>query len=79
MKKEIRSTCGLILITVWSAIQYIFLQNVPDSVSTFAFLCITNVLGFIILTVTQFSYLKRLKKRTWWKGAFLAAPVKLFL
>ena len=72
MKKEKRSTCGLILITVWSAIQYIFLQNVPDSVSTFAFLCITNVLGLMILAIAQFSHLKKLKKRTWWKGAFLA-------
>lgn len=72
MNKEKRSTCGLILITVWSAVQYIFLQNVPDSVSAFAFLCITNVLGLIILAVTQLAHLKKLKKRTWWKGAFLA-------
>ena len=51
LQKQGLATIGLIFITVLAAIQYIFLQNVPDTVSTFAFLSITNLIGFLIMAV----------------------------
>lgn len=46
-KKEANIT--LLTITFFWGIQYMFIKNVPDSVSTFAFLTVTNGIGFIIL------------------------------
>ena len=72
MNKTKLATLGLIFITFLSAIQYIFLQNVPDTVSTFSFLCITGLIGLIILGSTQIKKILTLKKTTIVKGAILA-------
>ena len=72
MNKKRLSTFGLLLITFWSAMQYIFLQNIPDSVSTFSVLCITNLVGLVILGVTQFRKLRSIHKETLFKGSILA-------
>ena len=72
MHKKRLSTFGLLLITFWSAMQYIFLQNIPDSVSTFSVLCITNLVGLVILGVTQFRKLRSIHKETLFKGSILA-------
>ena len=77
-KARIWSTLGLIFITVLSAIQYIFLRNVPDSVSTFAFLCITNLLGFAILGATQLKKLFTVKRKTVLKGMLAALELTGF-
>ena len=66
------ATLGLIFITFLSAIQYVFLQNVPDTVSTFSFLCITNLIGLVILGSTQLKKLRTLKRKTLLKGAVFA-------
>lgn len=66
------STLGLLLITVWSAVQYLFYANVPEDVPTFAFLCITNVCGCLILALTQFTHLKKIQKQTILKGISLS-------
>jgi len=66
------SSLGLLLITVWSAVQYVFLQNVPDTVSTFSFLCITNLVGLIILVFSMFKRLKEMTKKTLIKGALMS-------
>lgn len=78
MKKERLSTLGLLLITVWAAMQYIFLQNIPDTVSTFCTLCITNLVGLAILGVTQLRKLKKIQKATLIKGSILAIELCCF-
>ena len=72
MTKARLSTLGLIFITFLSAIQYIFLRNVPDTVPIFAFVCVTNLIGFVILGITQFKKLFSLKKKTLLKGMLFA-------
>ena len=49
ISKKSTATLGLVFITFLAAIQYVFLSSVPDSVSTFAFVCITNVIGILVL------------------------------
>ncbi len=78
MKKERLATLGLIVITIWSALQYIVLKNVPDTVSSFAFLCVTNLLGFIVLVLISRQKLKGMKKSTLKKGAVLAIELMGF-
>ena len=72
------ATLGLIFITVLAAIQYIFLQNVPDTVSTFAFVCITNVIGIVVLAVTQIKKLANFKRVTLQKGIVFALELTGF-
>ena len=78
MTKARLSTLGLIFITFLSAIQYIFLQNVPDTVSTFSFLCVTNLIGFVILGLSQIKKLLSLKKKTLLKGILFAVELSGF-
>lgn len=78
MKKERISTLGLLLITLWSAMQYVFLQNVPDTVSTFSFLCITNCAGLLIFVIIQFKKLKKFNKKSLLKGALFALELSGF-
>ncbi len=66
------ATAGLIFITFLAAIQYIFLTNVPDSVSTFCFVCITNVIGLVVMCTARFKKIRRIRKSTILKGAFFA-------
>ena len=75
LKKEYTATLGLLLITVWSAVQYIFLQNVPDSVSTFSFLFVTYLVGFLILAALQFKKLRKINKKVLLKGMLLSGEV----
>ncbi len=69
---------GLVFITFLSAIQYVFLQNVPDTVPTFAFLCITNVIGILLLGVLKFGTIRHIHRSTLKKGAFLALELTGF-
>ena len=74
MKKSVKSiaTLGLVFITFLASIQYVFLDNVPDSVSTFSFVFITNVIGLIVLFAAKAKHILRIKKTTFAKGAFFA-------
>lgn len=72
IKKEYTATLGLLMITVWAALQYVFLQNVPDTVSTFSFMFITNLVGLLILAVVQAPKLKKLNKKVLKKGLLLS-------
>lgn len=78
MRKKQIAVLGLIFITFLAAIQYVFLQNVPDSVSTFAFLCISNGLGFVILSLSRFKKLLSIEKKTLKKGAIFAIELTGF-
>ena len=73
--KELWATLGLLFITFLAAIQYVFLRNVPSSVSSFAFVCITNVIGLVILGVLQIKKIVRIKGKTLKKGIILAVEL----
>lgn len=75
IKKENAATLGLLMITVWAAMQYILLKNVPDTVSTFSFLFITNLVGFIVLAAVQPKKLKLLNKKVLLKGIILTVEL----
>ncbi len=75
ISKQIWATLGLVFITFLAAIQYVFLRNVPDDVSTFSFVCITNVIGLVILGAARIKKLLGLRKRTLLKGVLLAAEL----
>ena len=75
LRKQTMATLGLVLITILAAIQYVFLQNVPDTVSTFAFVCVTNVIGLVILGALQFRKLAAISRRTLLKGILFAAEL----
>ncbi|MBR1741395.1 MAG: DMT family transporter, partial [Lachnospiraceae bacterium] len=73
MNKQRLSTLGLIFITFLSAIQYVFLTHVPDTMPTFAFIGVTNLIGLVLMGAVFFKKLATLKKRTLFKGMVLAA------
>lgn len=75
LNKEYTATLGLLMITVWSALQYILLQNVPDSVSTFSFMFITNLVGILILAIAQAPKFKKLNKEALLKGLILSGEL----
>ena len=78
MSKSLLSTLGLIMITVWSAVQYLFYSNVPEDISTFAFLLVTNLCGCAVLGLTQFNHMKEIRKSTLKKGAILSVSLLCF-
>ena len=59
---KLESTISLFIITFFCSIQYAFLAGVPDSVSQFAYLTITNVIGFVIMLFFFFGELSRIDK-----------------
>ena len=63
---------GLGFITILSALQYGFLHNVPANSSKFSFLFVTNLLGFIILTVINYKKIKGISKSPIKKGFLLS-------
>ena len=60
---KLEANVSLFIITFFAAIQYAFLQGVPDTVSHFAFLCVTNLIGFLLTLAVFFSELFRVDKK----------------
>ena len=60
---KLEANISLVIITFFAAIQYVFLSGVPDTVSHFSFLCITNLIGFVITLALFFSELFRVDKK----------------
>ena len=60
---KLEANISLIIITFFAAIQYVFLSGVPDTVSHFSFLCITNLIGFVITLALFFSELFRVDRK----------------
>lgn len=60
---KLEANISLFIITFFAAIQYPFLLGVPDSVSHFAFLCITNLIGFLLTLAVFASELFRVDKK----------------
>ena len=73
--KQAWATIGLVFITFLAAIQYIFLQKVPDTLPTFAFVCITNVIGLLILGLTRIKKILQINGRTLKKGIVFAVEL----
>ena len=57
---RLTAVISLYFITFFAAVQYAFLSAIPDSVSSFAFLAVTNLIGFLITLCAFFGELKRL-------------------
>ena len=75
LQKQGFATIGLIFITVLTAIQYVFLSNVPSTVSSFSFVFLTNIIGIVILGVFGFKTLMKTRRRTMLKGILFAAEL----
>ena len=60
---KLSANISLYIITFFAAVQYAFLSNVPDTVSNFAFLAVTNLIGFLITFAVFFRELRRLDKK----------------
>ncbi len=71
-RKELISVLELIMITVWSSLQYVMLRNVPDDMPQFAFLFITGLLGFVLLSLIRAPKYRMIRKKTWLKGGLFA-------
>jgi drug/metabolite transporter (DMT)-like permease len=69
---------SLVAITFFAGIQYVFLSNVQSSVSCFAFLSVTSLIGFLITFAAFFSELFRISKRQILQSALLAVQMFLF-
>ena len=78
LQKKGIATLGLIFITFLAAIQYAFLRNVPNTVSSFAFVCITNGIGLVALGLTRFRKLRGIGKSTLKKGVLFALELTGF-
>ena len=78
MSKSVMATLGLIFITFLAAIQYVFLSNVPDDISTFAFVCVTNVIGLIVLGAVCFKRIRKIGTTTLKKGIIFAVELTGF-
>ena len=75
---RLEANISLLIITLLGAVQYVFLANVPESVSHFAFLCITNLVGFLITLAFFFGELFRLDRRQIFQSMLLSAELVLF-
>ena len=72
---KLEANISLFIITFFAAIQYAFLSGVPDTVSHFAFLCITNLIGFLIVLAMFFNELFRLDANLVKQSALLSAEL----
>ena len=75
---KLEATVSLVIITFFAAIQYIFLSALPATVSHFAFLCITNLIGFLITLAFFFGELFRLDKKQIVQSMALAGELFVF-
>ncbi|MDY6432372.1 MAG: hypothetical protein SPK67_05940, partial [Synergistales bacterium] len=57
---KIEANISLFAITFFASIQYVFLAGVPADLSHFAFMCITNLIGFLMTFAFFFGELFRL-------------------
>ncbi|MBR1672366.1 MAG: DMT family transporter [Fretibacterium sp.] len=57
---KLEANVSLFIITFFGVVQLVFLARVPGSVSYFAFLCVTNLIGFLMSLAFFFQELSRL-------------------
>lgn len=75
---KLEANISLFIITFFAAIQYVFLAGVPENIPHFAFLCITNLVGFIITTAFFFGELFRLDVKQIGQSCALSSELLLF-
>ena len=75
---KLEANISLLIITFFASVQYVFLIWVPDSVPHFAFLCITNLIGFMMSLVFFFGELFRLDLRQVKQSMILSAELVVF-
>ena len=75
---RLEASISLLIITCFAAAQYMFLAGVPDDLPHFAFLCITNLIGFLIALSFFFGELFRLDIRQVKQSTVLAAELVAF-
>ena len=75
---KLEANISLFFITFFASIQYVFLIWVPDSVSRFAFMCITNLVGLIMSLAFFFGELFRLDIKQLWESMVLSGELIAF-
>lgn len=75
---KIEANLSLLFITFFASVQYAFLIWVPESVSHFAFMCVTNFVGLIMSLCFFFGELFRLDIRQVKQSAILSGELVLF-
>ena len=75
---RIEANLSLLIITFFASVQYAFLIWVPESVSHFAFMCITNLVGLIMSLFFFFGELFRLDKRQVKQSMILSGELVIF-
>ncbi|MCR5323099.1 MAG: SpoIIE family protein phosphatase [Lachnospiraceae bacterium] len=76
--KQSMATLGLIFITFLAAVQYIFLRNIPENVSTFSFIFITNVIGLTVFFLVNPKKVLSISKSTVRTGLIFAVELSGF-
>ena len=76
--KQSMATLGLIFITFLAAVQYVFLKNIPETVSTFSFIFITNIIGFVVFFAIKPQKVLSISKNTILKGLIFAVELSGF-
>lgn len=72
---KLEANISLLAITFFAALQYVFLSLIPSSVSSFAFLCVTNLIGFLFALAFFAGELYRLEKKQILRSLVLAAEL----
>ena len=75
---RLEANISLLFITFFASVQYVFLIWIPDSVSHFAFLCVTNLLGFIMSLAFFFGELFRLDVKQVKQSMILSGQLVVF-
>ena len=75
---RLEANISLLIITFFGSLQYIFLAYVPSSVSHFAFLSVTNFVGFGISLAFFYGELFRLDRHQILQSAILASELIVF-
>ena len=75
---KLEANISLLFITFFASVQYVFLIWVPDSIPSFAFLCITNLIGLIMSLAFFFGELFRLDAKQLKQSMILSGQLVLF-
>ena len=75
---KLEANISLLLITFFASIQYAFLAGVPAEVSQFSFLCVTNLVGFLIMLLFFYRELARIDGLQVGQSLLLSAELVCF-
>ena len=75
---KLEANISLLIITFLGSVQYVFLAGIPEDLSHFAFLCITNLVGFLISLAFFFGELFRLDAKQVIQSIILSAELVVF-